>query len=308
MTALHEIENATTSRFALKPCGDLKRRTREILNSEVSFRFKPEPDAEVDVSDVAARLESVMKKCAESGRADAATNVLPVTRYLLTAEEERALFRDMNFLKYRATVLRSRLDPQQPSCHGVERIESLLDLAGRIRDQLAECNSRLVIANARDLSNSEQQFEELVSDGFTVLMRAVDLFDYSRGYRFSTYLTHSVRRHFYRLIQNIARRRKRQPVTENEVLSNVPDRELPPESGIDFARLCNRVLRKGRRSLDEREQTIVALRFGLNGEKSQTLRQIADLLGISKERVRQLQMRALEKLRSTADSLNVTIP
>ena len=286
---------------------ELERQTREILDSELSFRFQPTDEPEITIADVEARLSAIVEVCWAAGRMTGAAAVMPVSRHLLTADEERALFRDMNFLKYRANVLRSRLDPQQPLQTAIDEFSRLLAIAGRIRDLLAECNSRLVIANARDVSNSQEQFEELVSEGFTVLLRTVDLFDYSRGFRFSTYLTHSVRRHFYRLVQRHARRRQQQPTTGNELLNGVSDREVTPESEMDFARVVSRIMRKGKRHLDDREQVILSSRFGLTGEAPQTLRQIAQGLGISKERVRQLQLRALDKLRDAADALNVTI-
>ena len=299
--------NPTTTRPSRRSVRELERRTREILDSELSFRFRPGDESEMKFGDVETRLTEIEAVCRAAGRTTASASVLPVALYLLTADEERALFRDMNFLKYRANVLRSRLDPQQPSGTAIDEVSRLLEVAGRIRELLTECNSRLVIANARHVSNSEEQFEELVSEGFTVLLRAVELFDYSRGFRFSTYLTHSVRRHFYRLVQKHARFRKQQPTTGNEILSGVPDREATPESAMDFSRICNRIMRKGKSNLDNREQLILSCRFGLTGDKPQTLRQIAEGLGLSKERVRQLQMRAIEKLRSAADALNVTI-
>ena len=285
----------------------LKRLTREILNTELAFRSRPTSDEPVEEQSVIDRLATIREACRNAGRISAAASLLPVSRYLLTADEERLLFRDMNVLKSRANALRSRLDPDNPSRPDVEAVSRLLDLVGRIRDVLVECNSRLVIANARHVANSESQFEEFVSEGFTVLMRAVDLFDYARGFRFSTYLTHSVRRHFYRLVQKHSRQRKQQPATGNEILSSVADRETTPLAEIDFAKVCGRIMRKGENRLDNREQAILASRFGLTGGKPQTLRQIADGLGISKERVRQLQLRALEKLRDVADALNITI-
>lgn len=220
---------------------------------------------------------------------------------LLTVTGERMLFRRMNYLKYLANARRSELQAETPDRAAVERIERLLHDAEGVRNQIAESNLRLIVAIARRFSNNAGEFEEMVAEGNLVLLAAIEKFDFARGFRFSTYATHAVQRFFYRRWK-VQQRRKSvvQSTVEgflNEVASPSSDESLDSPVLKDFERLLQRM----DDCLDERERIIVAERFGLSERGvARTLRQIAADLGISKERVRQLQIRALDKLHDLA--------
>ena len=229
------------------------------------------------------------------------------TAALLTAEQERVLFRRLNFVKYRAEAIRSTLHPTKPSKKKLRQIEDLLAEAESVRQRIVESNTRLVMSIARKRSNSPQQFDEFLSDGLMILLGAIDKFDYSRGFRFSTYATHSVQRHFYRLWKTGNRRQQRYVLTPNEVLADVAGSIDPEVNDIDTSQVYRRIISHAEERLDGREKQILRLRFGLGPSGvSQTLREIAGDMGISKERVRQLQIKAVEKLRDVADELNLT--
>lgn len=72
----------------------------------------------------------------------------------------------------------------------------MLEQSEQIRGQLVRSNLRLVASIARKFSTSVQDVEEFSSDGSMILLGAIDRFDYSRRFRFSTYATHSIQRHF----------------------------------------------------------------------------------------------------------------
>ena len=222
---------------------------------------------------------------------------------LLTFEQEQLLFRTLNLSLFKASHLRSRLSPSAPSSKSMDEIDRLLDLVEQIRSQLVNSNMRLVGSIARKFSSQNCDVDDLSSDGCMILLAAIDRFDYSRGFRFSTYATHSIQRHFYRVWKTRQRRKERFPNSGAELLSAVPNKDSETTVCENPEAVVSQLLTHAESVLDEREHEILLSRFGLatrNGQ-SRTLREIASDMGLSKERVRQLQLKALEKLRQLLD-------
>ena len=84
---------------------------------------------------------------------------------MLTPEEEQELFRRMNYLKYRANVLRSRLSPHAPDESMLEKVERFLAAAHAIRDHIIKANMRLVISVVKKFVTPQHSFDEMLSDG-----------------------------------------------------------------------------------------------------------------------------------------------
>jgi RNA polymerase primary sigma factor len=225
---------------------------------------------------------------------------------LLTPEEEGELFRRMNYLRHLAKRERDRIDVEGPSETGLLRVRGLLQAADWHRDLIVRSNMRLVISIVKKFVNTHNLFDDLLSDGIMALIRAVEKFDYDRGFRFSTYATQVVRRNAYRNV--MARQKERTKVTTSLEEGNFDFDDQDTQGGIspDRWNLLRSKLTALLDKLDRREKLIVRARFSLGSHRRvQTLQRIADSLGVSKERVRQLEKRALEKLRELAVSLEL---
>lgn len=227
---------------------------------------------------------------------------------LLSPKGEAFLFRKMNFLKFLAEERRSQIGSDIGlSAADAAEISGLLEDAESVRNHIAECNLRLVISIARKFSTSSCDFDELMSEGNEILLKAINKFDFSRGFRFSTYATHSVQRHFYRYTQ---RRQKRNHVefkSSVELLNEIPNVETDEviAQWVQEEQRMTSLISQMADRLDEREQRIVIARFGLSGDGvAKTLRELSSEMGLSKERIRQLQIIAIEKLRDLFDELD----
>lgn len=221
---------------------------------------------------------------------------------LLTPDEEQLIFSRMNFLKFRANQLRQELSLDAPDCWTVRRIEALMKAADWYRDRMIKANMRLVISIVKKFVNIQNSFDDLLSDGIVALLRAVEKFDVGLGFRFSTYATQVVRRNTYRLVMDKQKERQRITLSIHDSGVDVSDEHRSPAMSEDRWHELRSRLTTMLDQLDRREKLIVRARFSLGGHRRiQTLQRLADKLGVSKERVRQLEKRALEKLRDLAD-------
>jgi RNA polymerase primary sigma factor len=221
---------------------------------------------------------------------------------LLARKQEAFLFRKMNYLKYRASRLRAKLDPARPKGGLMDEIERLYDEAVSTKNQIIRANLRLVVSIAKRHVGPSQSFFELVSDGNMSLMRAVEKFDYARGNKFSTYASWALMKNFARTIPDEHRRRERFRTSHDELFAATSDDRADPieEESVQNQREAQveRILSR----LDEREQRIIIRRFGLRrGQEPLTLKQVGAEIGVTKERVRQLEARAMTKLRKAAE-------
>lgn len=228
---------------------------------------------------------------------------------LLSKSEEIYLFRKMNYFKYQAELLRRQLDPEKPCSALLEDIHYYLQEADKVRNILLRCNLRLVVSIAKQYLEPDLAFDDLISDGNIALMRSVEKFDCSRGFRFSTYATWAIRRLFYRTLGNRRQRQNRFMNGQDQVFDLTADERSNERLTEQSAKQVRESIEQILDRLDDRERLIIARRFGLSKEeKPLTLQEIGDQLGISKERVRQLEHRALGKLREFAEEEKLELP
>jgi RNA polymerase primary sigma factor/RNA polymerase sigma factor len=228
---------------------------------------------------------------------------------LLTREQEQYLFRKFNYLKHKAVKLREQLDPARAKCSVMDRIEQLYDEAVKTKNQIVQANLRLVVSIAKRHVNTTDDFFGLVSDGNMSLIRAVEKFDYARGNKFSTYASWAIMKNFARTIPEEYKLRDRFRTSHDEMFSAQQD-ERSDQYELETAQYLRQTqIGKILSRLDEREQKIIISRFGLDhSQEPQTLKEVGHEMGVTKERVRQIEARALNKLRIAAQEERIELP
>jgi RNA polymerase primary sigma factor/RNA polymerase sigma factor len=228
---------------------------------------------------------------------------------LLNREQEAHLFRKFNFLKYKASKLRSQLDLATAKSSAMDEIESLYDQAVALKNQIVRANLRLVVSIAKRHVGQGDNFFELVSDGNMSLIRAVEKFDYARGNKFSTYASWAIMKNFARTIPDEHRHRDRFRTSHSEMFTATEEHRSDQYEQESAQRQRENQIGKILERLDEREQKIIISRFGLeHGHEPQTLKEVGAEMGVTKERIRQLEARALNKLRVAAREDKIEVP
>lgn len=227
---------------------------------------------------------------------------------LLTREQEAHLFRKMNYRKHKLHKLREKLDPARARVQDIRAMNELIEDVKAVRDLLIECNQRLVHSLATKHMQSNQSLDELKSDANISVMRAVEKFDYSRGNKFSTYATWAVMKNFARSIPDENTRRTRYVTGADELFDAKAYARTDEQEIVALADAARNRVNMLLEHLDPRTRDVIRMRTGLAGGEEMTLEQIGQHFGITKERVRQINVRGMKQLREWAAQEKVELP
>ncbi len=225
---------------------------------------------------------------------------------LLTAKEEAALFLQFNYCRFRVAEVKQAVGDDEMTMTQAREMLGWHQKAEAYRDQIAQTNLALVLAMAKRTRLSEVDFSDLVSEGNMALLRAVDKFDVARGFKFSTYACRAILKAFSRSGVKLSKYRQIFPTDFDPKLEKSDymqvKRATHEEDCVDE---IGRIVRENRAELTDIEQSVIEHRFGLSTkpkvtpEHTQlTLEQVGRIIGVTKERVRQIQNKALEKIKT----------
>lgn len=173
---------------------------------------------------------------------------------------------------------------------------------------LIERNLRLVAHVCKKYSNTNIDLEDLISIGTIGLIKGINSFKLEKGARLSTYISRCIDNEILMYLRTIKKTgaevfledtigkdkdKDDNTVTLKEVLEN---NERNIEEEVDLKLKIKKLYEKIKEVLKDREKTIIELRFGLNGKKPKTQKQIAKMMGISRSYVSRIETKAIGKL------------
>jgi len=219
---------------------------------------------------------------------------------LMKGPEERLMFLRFNYCKKRLSSLQKQI---RQGGLTMTRAREFLDWHRKFehfREYLVRTNLALVLAMAKRTRLGEVDFAEVVSEGNMALLRAIDKFSADRGFKFSTYACRAILKAFSRTAMKSSRHRTRFPVEFEPEMeqSDWADRrrDIVEDDCIDELKA---IVDRNLADLSSVEQAVIRRRFNWQQaeESPMTLEEVGKTIGVTKERVRQIQNKALAKIR-----------
>jgi RNA polymerase primary sigma factor len=295
----------------------LRAEARETILGKPFAWERPEPDKRVEPLELVGGdgTPNATRRVGE-GRAEAEDaawgpepsllpeylQVLKITP-VLNHEQEIDLFRRYNYLKHIVAQGRHQLKLSKIDAKLLSQLEAHLEEAEQIRKTLVEANLRLVVSIAGRHTSNDASFLELVSKGNFALIQAVEEFDYTKGFRFSRRASLDIAKEYAKVsgrsTELTPKRAASLATIQRDLRGTAADVSALERTRQSLAEVI-------REELDEREQYVILHHFGLLGssirKNTRTLKQIGEELGLTKERIRQIELRALQKLRQCLSS------
>lgn len=236
---------------------------------------------------------------------DSGVDLLAVESSGFTAEDERRMFLRFNYCRYRAVKILQQFKGKALTDEAARELVNWEATIQEGRGEIVRVNVPLVLAMAKRTRITGVDFADLISEGNLALLRAVDKFDCARGFKFSTYACRAILKSFSRVAVRSARHRGHFPTEFDPTLErsdfverrrDIVERECVEE--------LKAILVNNRANLNDVEEVVIRARFALDEPspeaaelRGKTLEQVGEMIGVTKERVRQIQNKALGKLK-----------
>ncbi|HVL14667.1 MAG TPA: sigma-70 family RNA polymerase sigma factor [Gemmata sp.] len=280
-------------------------RAKELIRTPVDYIYNPEFDDPSRESAILAEMPGLddfeAKRAGKAPPKDVPPQMAHLYEWpLLTKDQEQHVFRKMNFLKHKLQKFQESLDPARAKVADLIKIEDYKDGIKGCRDLLINCNQRLVYNNAKKHLGQTENIDDLVSDGNLSLMRAVEKFNYGLGNKFSTYATWAIIKNFARSIPDAKTHKQRYMTGHDELFEAKADVRTDEQEILAAADAAKARVSRLLDHLDARTREVIRMRTGLDGSEEMTLEQIGQHFGITKERVRQINVRGMKQLREWA--------
>jgi len=286
---------------------------QDFIDSPAFYVKKADNKIYVEVPDVAKPDTSWYHPVMDDISAARGRTVKSSQQVILTGAEEKILFHQFNYARFRVRELQKEIDlraDKQPTPEQAEAILRWHRTADVVREQIAETNLALVLAMAKRTRMSEVDFADLVSEGNMALLRAVDKFDAGRGFKFSTYACRAILKAISRQGMKLSKYRQRFPTDFDPKLEKSNYLETKrADFEKDAAEEVKRIVLDNRAELTDIERTVIEHRFNIKrdgtepeDEKPMTLEQVGQIIGVTKERVRQIQNKAMDKIRTELEA------
>ena len=219
---------------------------------------------------------------------------------LMKPAEEKTMFLRFNYSKCKLSKLKAKIEKEGLTRETGEAFLEWHRKFEHFREYLTRTNLALVLAMAKRTRLGDVDFAEVVSEGNMALLRAVDKFNVERGFKFSTYACRAILKAFSRTSLKSSRYKTRFPVEfePDYEKSDWTDRrrDAVQEDCVDELK---QIVDRNLAELSDVEQTVIRRRFNWeqHDESPLTLEEVGQIIGVTKERVRQIQNKALTKIR-----------
>lgn len=317
---IHDVHDATPARVTFTPSAripqpgmldklsqDDRLRLRRILSEPIEYldheSFHRSGVAKELFADVGAGFDATRVWCnALDTTHPTDHSAMPAST--LTTEQERRLFLRLNYARSRMMKILQSCAARRLTIKAAKELLFWHSQAMTARCEIVQANVPLVLAMAKRTRLGSVDYAELISEGNMALLRSVDKFDCGRGFKFSTYACRAILKSFSRVAMRSSRYRGRFPAEFDPTMERSDHLELlRVETEAQCVDELRGILAHNSADLNEVEAKVIQARFALGqvegqeGEGPKTLEQVGLLIGVTKERVRQIQNRALQKLR-----------